>query len=207
MIRCLLVRHGQTDWNVAKRLQGHTDIPLNEQGRAQAYDVAKALADTPIDLVLSSDLSRASQTAIAIADRNCAQPRILTTPKLREMDVGQLAGYTYDEIQAMPQADLWMSWRTPTDDPELWHLKWPGGESRADLSQRAMDAITSCIATHQPQTLLVAAHGGTLKHLTHAMFPAHDMGRVPNCAVLDTRYRPEHDTWHYKGLFFEGVDV
>ncbi|MEY4737458.1 MAG: hypothetical protein RL302_1777, partial [Pseudomonadota bacterium] len=108
--RIIAVRHGETDWNVATRIQGQLDIALNDQGRWQAQRVAQALAEEALDAVYSSDLARAYATAQAIA---AAQPAldapVQTDTGLRERGLGKFEGHTYAAIEAQwPQeSHLW----------------------------------------------------------------------------------------------------
>src|SRR5579862_1895349 len=97
MTTILLARHGETDWNVERRWQGHADTPLNDTGRAQARSLGEELADEPIDAVFSSDLRRAHETA-----RLVAEPRglsVIAIPDLRERNFGSAEGLTTEEIQ------------------------------------------------------------------------------------------------------------
>ena len=96
MLRLILVRHGQTDWNAQARYQGQADIPLNDVGRRQAAAVAQRLASEEIDILFASDLRRAWETGTAIA--TARGQTLLAEPRLREMDFGQWQGLTHAEI-------------------------------------------------------------------------------------------------------------
>ena len=96
--RLCLIRHGETDWNVARRIQGHTDIPLNHTGLEQARLLAQSLADEQFDAIYSSDLGRARQTAEAVAHRLHQTVRL--DPLLRERHYGEFQALTYDEARA-----------------------------------------------------------------------------------------------------------
>ena len=91
-----LVRHGQTDWNLEGRIQGSTDIPLNDTGRAQARDAARRLAGTPFDHVYASPLSRARKTAEIIASE-LGLPAPLITVGMREHEFGDAEGMLWDQ--------------------------------------------------------------------------------------------------------------
>ncbi len=95
MTTILLVRHGETDWNTERRWQGHADQPLNAAGRAQALELAAALIDRGVDVVYASDLSRAHETAMIVAEQ--LGRSVLIDPRLREVDVG-------DSVRPGPQA-------------------------------------------------------------------------------------------------------
>jgi probable phosphoglycerate mutase len=90
--KMLLIRHGLTDWNVAQKWQGHADIPLNETGQKQAAALASRLAAWPLEAVISSDLQRCKQTAVAIASQHNLTSQF--DPIWRERDVGDFSGFT-----------------------------------------------------------------------------------------------------------------
>lgn len=96
--RLILLRHGQTAWNLARRYQGHTDVELDDTGLAQAAAVAPAIAELKPALLWSSDLTRASRTAQCIAELTGLE--VVTDARLREYDVGALTGRTREEVQA-----------------------------------------------------------------------------------------------------------
>jgi probable phosphoglycerate mutase len=104
-----LVRHGETDWNVAGRWQGHTDIPLNWRGRAQARVVAETLRHTAFAGIASSDLSRARETAQIIAE-TLGNEVVLLDPDLRERAFGPFEGLTGDECLRF-HTEAWRAWR------------------------------------------------------------------------------------------------
>jgi probable phosphoglycerate mutase len=93
----LLVRHGQTDWNLAHRWQGHVDIPLNETGRRQARLLARRLETLPIKAIYTSDLIRASETANIVAEPLGILP--IPDPALRERNGGKFQSLTFDELE------------------------------------------------------------------------------------------------------------
>src|SRR3712207_672560 len=137
MTELLLIRHGETDWNAEKRLQGHLDIPLNATGLRQADALGKALRDEAIDAVISSDLQRAVRTAEPIARSHGISIRIETS--LRERCYGALEGLCYPDISARyPEA--YASWRAR--DPDA---RYPCGvrsaETLREFSDRAVGAV------------------------------------------------------------------
>lgn len=153
-MRLYLVRHGEAEGNRQRRYIGWEDLPLTRAGEEQARTLAQALAHHPITAVHSSDLSRASATATAIAALHHLP--VLTDPNLREVNFGAWSGLTYDEIARTHAGPL----RTWIGDPEL-HAP-PGGESLKELRRRALRAIP------RQDGALVVSHGGTLRALlTH----------------------------------------
>jgi broad specificity phosphatase PhoE len=140
-----LVRHGETDWNVARRYQGWSDIPLNTVGVAQAELVARVIAEEPAwHAIVSSPLSRAMQTAQAIAEATGLRP-IAEDPDLRERGYGFAEGMTASEREA----------RWPGED-------WPELEPYETMSGRAMGAMERIAARHEGQRVLVVSHGGLM---------------------------------------------
>src|SRR5690348_1398191 len=93
----LLARHGETDWNREGRWQGHADVALNDRGREQARELATQLVNEPIDAIVSSDLRRAHETALIIAE--VKRLPVATDAGLREIDVGSWSGLTPEEIE------------------------------------------------------------------------------------------------------------
>ncbi|WP_127475252.1 histidine phosphatase family protein [Microbacterium sulfonylureivorans] len=160
MTTLTLIRHGETDWNLARRIQGSTDIPLNDTGRDQARAAGTALreardAAAPITVV-ASDLSRARETAEIIADvLGAASPRIY--PGLRERAYGEAEGLDADEM--FQRFGGWGNAEVPGAEP------WPV------LRQRALAALGRAVRDHRRATapaaasLVVVTHGGLIREL------------------------------------------
>ena len=158
--RLFAVRHGETAWNVEARLQGHTDIPLNDRGREQARRAARSLAEEAIDVVVSSDLSRARETAQAIAE--AAGVPLLTEPGLRERGFGRVEGWTHAEVAARWPEDA-LRWRRREIDFA------PGdGESLRTFHARCVAAFERVVRAHAGKTVVLVAHGGVLDSLYRA---------------------------------------
>jgi len=155
----ILIRHGETAWNAERRLQGHLDIPLNHEGERQAALLAGALANETIDVVVSSDLSRARQTAQAVADALGMAVEI--DPQLRERCYGGFEGLLYSEIEARFPAQF-AAWQARDVDAELPPGKNPGETFRAFYA-RATGAILDWGAANPGKTLALVAHGGVLE--------------------------------------------
>lgn len=152
--RVLVIRHGETAWNRVSRIQGHTDIPLNDKGRWQAGRLGVALADEPLTAVYSSDLQRAHETAEALA-RACGVA-VRPDTQLRERHFGEMEGLTHDEIAARwPEGAR--RWRAR--DPEFGP---PGGETLQDFYARCIGAASRLAKAHAGQTIALVAHGGVL---------------------------------------------
>ena len=158
--RVIALRHGETAWNVARRIQGQLDIGLNDTGREQARRLAAALAGEGLDAVYASDLARAHDTGAAVA-REAGLP-LQTDTGLRERGFGQFEGLTYAEIKARyPDAARQWRQRDPGFGP-------PGGETLAAFYRRAVDAVAALAARHRGEHIAVVAHGGVLDALYRA---------------------------------------
>ena len=165
MTRVILVRHGQTIWNKELKYQGHSDIALTETGIRQAELVAARLAREEISAVYTSDLSRARVTAETIACRFGLPVNI--DAALREIKFGDWEGLTYENINAgWPEAN-----RKFFTNPD--EVRIPGGETFAEVKERASAAIEKLVARHPQETIVVVTHGGTIRTIICAALNIH----------------------------------
>jgi broad specificity phosphatase PhoE len=170
MTTILLARHGETDWNVERRVQGHSDTPLNDTGRSQARALADELAGEPIDAVYSSDLMRAHETARIVAEQRGLS--VTAIPDLREKNFGSWEGMTDVEINDRSPQTREQSWRD-----------WGDGETRAQMADRVLAALERIAETHPDQRVLVVSHGGPLRAvLSHCGIDG--VARIENCHVV-----------------------
>jgi probable phosphoglycerate mutase len=158
MTEIFLIRHGETAWNAERRLQGHIDIALNEEGERQAAALARALAGERVDVIVSSDLSRAASTARAVAELQGLP--LQTDASLRERCFGAFEGLLYDELEShFPEA--YAQWKAR--DP---HARYPDGERRAEtfaeFAQRAVEAVCRIAEMHRGKRIVIVSHGGVL---------------------------------------------
>jgi probable phosphoglycerate mutase len=173
--RLSLVRHGQTDWNLSRRIQGSSDIPLNETGREQARATGKALSRRRWDAIYASPLSRAEETArIIAAEAGLDEPQLISD--VAERRYGDAEGLTGEEILA----------RFPEG------VAVPGRESRDQVVARALPALIELAEAHPGESLIVVSHGGVIgtlvRHVTDRALPR--PGEViPNGSVHDFIYR------------------
>jgi len=152
-IRLLLVRHGQTSWNLGAgqvRYRGQTDIPLDEVGHAQARALAVRLADEPIAAIYASPLQRAVQTAQPTAEGHGLP--VVPHPGLLDMNLGEWQGLTHAEA-ARRYPDVHRRW---LEAPETVTL--PGGESLAVVLARGKTTVTQLLARHAGETVLLVGH-------------------------------------------------
>jgi uncharacterized phosphatase len=177
MTRFAIVRHGQTDWNLATRIQGSTDIPLNTLGRAQAAETGLALRGSRWDAVVTSPLARALETARIIAGE-LDRPAPTVVPELTERSHGDIEGLTFTERQA----------RFPDGSVV------PGLETRQAVLDRVLPALARLATAHPGGKLVVVCHGGVIgtlvRHTTGGLRPA--AGElIPNGSVQHFRWRAD----------------
>jgi len=187
LTRILAIRHGETAWNRDTRIQGHTDIELNDHGRWQAAQLADALRDEPIAAVYASDLLRAHETAQAVA-RTRGQA-VTSHLGLRERCFGRFEGHTWTELeQRFP--DESMAWRKRVPD-----FAPPGGESLLQLEARVVPTVEELAARHPGEQILIVAHGGVLDILyraaAHLGLQAPRSWELTNTAINRLLWSPE----------------
>lgn len=158
MTRLILVRHGETDWNRELRFQGQVDVPLNATGREQAQRVARRLARDEVHQIVTSDLSRARQTAEPLAELLARRgaPDPLAHSGLREQSFGLVDGMSVDEIKRVHPA-AWNRWVDFEAD-----YAFEDGESTRHFHARVIAALRELVLAHAGKTLVVVTHGGVL---------------------------------------------
>jgi glucosyl-3-phosphoglycerate phosphatase len=188
MTRILLVRHGETDWNAEGRWQGHSDRSLDDAGRAQAQLLGAHLARVGIDLLYSSDLARARETAAAVEAATGLEARI--DPDLREVDVGGLTGCSRVEVEARDPA-----WFRPWLEGAV--TGYPDGETYLDVHRRSVRAFERVLREAAGGTAAVVCHGGNIRAITLevvGMGSEHAderwrIGPVGNCSITAVERR------------------
>jgi broad specificity phosphatase PhoE len=184
-----LVRHGQTDWNLERRYQGHSDTPLNVVGLEQARLAAEALAGRSYTAIYSSDLARARVTAEIIGRRLDMVVRI--DPRLREVNLGAWEGMVVADIQAQYPAE----WEARQTDRLYGHP--PGGESVYDVAARIWPAVDDLVARHLDGAVILVSHGLALATLlcraqSLPLETARDLipdNAQPRCVIWDAAVR------------------
>ena len=184
----MLVRHGETLFNVEGRWQGQSDSPLTERGLAQARELGRALSTEPIAAVYSSDLGRAMQTAAEVAAVHglTVSPEVL----LREIETGGFTGKDWAEIDAAypGQREVWS--KAPAT------LRMPGGETLLEAQTRALTFIAEVMPRHAGQTIVIVSHGGIGQAiLVNGMALTVDdlwlKERVDNCQISRLDWTPD----------------
>ncbi len=197
--RLIITRHGETDWNRQLRIQGITDLALNDHGREQAHRLGLRLAryrDT-IDIVCSSGLSRSDETARIVISHLPTPPQHVVLPVIRERNFGKFEGLRWDEIKEKYPDDVEQYAADPLDYR-------PGdGESRADVHKRVNHFFDEFVAGNLCKTILIVTHGGynssVLKPLLGLPLSAQTPFNVDNCSLSIIDRRP-NGTWIVKCL-------
>ncbi|MCV7121821.1 glucosyl-3-phosphoglycerate phosphatase [Mycobacterium lacus] len=166
--RLVMLRHGQTDFNLGSRMQGQLDTELSDLGRAQAVAAAEVLSKLPPLLIVSSDLRRAYDTAVQLGERSGLP--VLVDERLRETHLGDWQGMTHTQIDAeAPGARL--AWR----EDATWAPH--GGESRVDVAARSVPLVAELVSGNQEwggpnepdRPVVLVAHGGLIAALSAAL--------------------------------------
>ncbi|MFE7201537.1 histidine phosphatase family protein [Pseudonocardia alni] len=197
--RVTLLRHGQTEYNSVGRMQGHLDTRLTDAGRAQAAAVAPRLAQERFDRVITSDLTRAHDTATAVA--GAVGLPLSVDKRLRETHLGDWQGRTIAEIGADDPGAI-AEWRS---DPRFTP---PGGESRVDVVVRSLPVVEELdleyAADPEERSVLLVAHGGMiagmvcgLLDLPQSSWPV--IGGLGNTRWAVVARRDDHPRWRLSG--------
>lgn len=166
MTSLYLVRHGETHWNAQHRIQGATDIPLNDVGREQARTTGQLLASRPWDAIITSPLSRARETArIVAAEVGLAEPT--TVAALVERQYGAAEGMDWEEVER----------EYPNGAPV------PGRETREEVAARVLPVLTEIAADRPGERILVVTHGGVIRTVLESIDPTTKHGAITNGSV------------------------
>lgn len=191
MTNVYLVRHAEAEGNLYRRIHGHYDSILTENGYLQLESLKKRFADIPLDAIYSSDLFRARKTAEAIAQ---GTPLAVTTnPGLREVCLGQWEDRPWGEIE-MAQPDAMQLFRTSSTE---WSV--PGGERFAEMQARIVQAVKEIVRLHPEQTICIVSHGTAIRFLRAALMgltieESRSLGHSDNTAVTLMEVDDTHAT-------------
>ena len=184
-MKLYIIRHGQTDWNIAKKIQGRQDIPLNERGHFQAQCLGKAMENRPITAVFSSPQIRAMETAIAVASP--AGVPVIPVRDLMEINYGVWEGKTEEELLRDDRAlyEAWWSHPAETAPPE--------GESINQVNERCRQAWKE-IKPQLTGDAAIVAHGGLLAHFMEQPLGSESIAAstvAHNASITTIEYEPE----------------
>lgn len=188
--RICIIRHGETDWNVEKRIQGHTDVPLNANGRAQALAMAFNAAHQRFQAIYSSDLARTVDTAKPLAQREDQDVKLL--PQLRERHYGVFQGIT--AAQGAARYPVAYAHYVARD----LEYNFETGESLHQFADRVTEGIDWLVRHHAGQTIAAVSHSGVLDVVYRRATgrPLHTPRdfKMPNCAL--NWFRFDGHGWH-----------
>ena len=195
-VHLYVFRHGETDWNVERRFQGRSDIPLNEVGRGQARALAESLAAKDLQIVLSSDLLRAKETGEIVA--TALSIPIVLDSGLREVNGGLAEGRLRSDLIQLYGEEHWQRWISVRLADMDWRFQH--GESKRECLNRSKAAIETFIVKNQFQRLGISVHGAILRYLVHACL---EDGTAPvavhNCAVYELSFDLASRQWRTLG--------
>ncbi len=203
-VELYVFRHGETDWNRVHRFQGHTDIPLNENGIDQAVKLSSYVEEIQPQIILTSDLSRAKNTAL-IVNKNI-QTKMIETPMLRECRLGDPEGMLRSEIDKKYGKDAWKKWNSIHKSDQ--DFSFPNGESKREHLQRQLNFLETFMLENSNLTkLAVSTHGGSLRRLVHYCdnSPTQPIP-IPNCALYKIEFNTSSKTWLYHGPIYLDID-
>jgi broad specificity phosphatase PhoE len=179
MTTLYLIRHGETDWNVEGRWQGHADVPLNKRGLQQAAQIAQQLAGAGLAAIYSSDLQRAQATAQALSAASGLP--VQTDPRLREINQGEWQGLLAEEVEARYGEILRLRRLDPLEAGP------PGGETVKQVLERVIAAIEDIRNNHPLERVAVVSHGFALA-LVRVHYQGHPINDV-------WKLIPPNDQW------------
>lgn len=156
-MRLIIMRHGETKWNTEHRIQGHTDIPLDERGHRQAEAIAERLTGMEIDAVYASPLQRALMTGEHIASRNRCP--LIEEPRLIERNFGEWEGLRMEEVER-EQPEKWRQWiEAPT------RCEIPKCETLESVLERSLVCAEQIIKRHSGKNVVIVSHANPVKLL------------------------------------------
>jgi broad specificity phosphatase PhoE len=180
-----IFRHGETDWNKERRCQGHTDIALNDNGISQAKELASRASALSLQVVFSSDLTRARQTGSIVAEH--LNVPIFFDSRLREMSYGKAEGMFFQEAIESFGPEVWEKLQSFKKEND--HVGFPEGETRLVARLRLENMINEIIQKTDYKIIGISTHGGALRNLLQSLLPEdHPILAIPNCVVYELHY-------------------
>jgi len=187
-----IVRHGETEGNLTRHLQGQSDTPLSANGILQVQAAAARLADEHFDFAYCSDLGRARQTAEILAAAN-PTAHFQPLPALREWSIGEAEGIELNEFQKRYPEEFQSFFK------EDCNIRPPGGESRLEFQSRVSQAMNELASKHPFKRLLLVVHGGTLQRIFRLVvgvtLPENRLPLADNASICRVCHYPETGEW------------
>lgn len=186
-----LVRHGQTDDNIKNLMQGWKDTPLNETGKTQAYQLIPFFESLHIDIIYSSDLSRAFETASIIA--KSLNKHVFLDKQLREMYLGSWEGHSWQEIEAE------FAYFLGKPENEKNALNIHSGESYIEFQLRSFSVFNKIVKNHEDKNMIIVTHGGVIREIIARLMNINQTQKdaipIRNCSVSRIDYDKEKDQY------------
>ena len=157
MTEIIIIRHGETEWNKTGRFQGHSDVPLSAEGRAQAAMLGENLAVDHVDMIYASDLTRAMETAAPLAAR-FGLP-VISDPQLRELNFGAWEGRNFNDVNA-ENPNAMKNFYT---DPEQADI--PESEPFPEFQRRIAGRVREIVAQERGKRIVIVSHGASIRIL------------------------------------------
>ena len=157
MTEIIIIRHGETEWNKTGRFQGHSDVPLSAEGRAQAAALGKNLVVDHVDAIYASDLTRAMETAAPLAQRFGLE--VISDPLLRELNFGSWEGRNFNDVNAENPDAM----KTFYNDPERVNI--PDSEPFPEFQQRVAGRVREIVAQERGKRIVIVSHGASIRIL------------------------------------------
>lgn len=157
MTEIIIIRHGETEWNKTGRFQGHSDVPLSAEGRAQAAALGKNLLVDHVDAIYASDLTRAMETAAPLAQRFGLE--VISDPLLRELNFGSWEGRNFNDVNAENPDAM----KTFYNDPERVNI--PDSEPFPEFQRRVAGRVREIVAQERGKRIVIVSHGASIRIL------------------------------------------
>ena len=157
MTEIIIIRHGETEWNKTGRFQGHSDVPLSAEGRAQAAALGKNLVVDHVDAIYASDLTRAMETAAPLAQRFGLE--VISDPLLRELNFGSWEGRNFNDVNAENPDAM----KTFYNDPERVNI--PDIEPFPEFQRRVAGRVREIVAQERGKRIVIVSHGASIRIL------------------------------------------
>ena len=157
MTEIIIIRHGETEWNKTGRFQGHSDVPLSAEGRAQAAALGKNLVVDHVDAIYASDLTRAMETAAPLAQRFGLE--VISAPLLRELNFGSWEGRNFNDVNAENPDAM----KTFYNDPERVNI--PDSEPFPEFQRRVAGRVREIVAQERGKRIVIVSHGASIRIL------------------------------------------
>lgn len=197
-----IFRHGETDWNKEQRFQGTADIELNDKGVKQTEELARQLKSVDFDLIVSSPLSRANETAKKVSLMQANSPLILVHDGLKERSFGVAEGMKVEDAKTtffgVSNIDR------DTGNPRFWNVKYPDGENRKEVFQRFKSAMSDiCRDRPNDKTIAVSTHGSLMTSVLAHMLD--QFKQFHNCEVMPVDFYPREGRFTLRGDLLQAL--